>query len=190
MSWSKEREMVEVLEEFIKPFVNTYFDLCEDGAEDYCDTSIIYEGGKLRCALGKIPAGTTFSSLEFEKVTTGKIKVNITFPLYAPNPSSGGEIWITNPALTQIDPETYPYREISEQEGIDSLCEEPEIFDITPYLPLDLGVVLQELQDLRLDNERLKRENELLQTQVEYQPEGEGFKECKEHFEKLSGKID
>ena len=47
---------------------------------------------------------------------------------------------------------------------------------------------IEDMKQLRKANELLKSENETLKTMLHYQPDGDGAKECKEHFESLCEK--
>ena len=172
-------ERIETLfEVLIEPILRTYFDV--HGEYTMCSRMIMYEEGKLKHDLGKLFAGLSFNQLIIQRLSEKHFSVDIRLLAFVPKPNANG-MYIINPDLTQIDPETYPY----EERKLDNPSLYKQRFDLTPYLPLDLDDVFRDLLYLRQQVKHLQQENEILKAQILYQPMGDGFQEAKREFDSL-----
>ena len=135
--------MSNLFSHLIRPIVTEYFDWDEGSVEE--DT-LWYAGAILRKKLGPFEKGDDFGGVTFNLVEDGNVEVYAEIHRWIRPENRGryANYWITNPILTELDPEEYPYVKTYNAEYThDNPWAD---FDLTPYLPIRLIAVVGDVK--------------------------------------------
>ena len=135
--------MSNLFRDLVRPIAVEYFYWDQGNVEE---DSLVYIGATLRKDLGPFKKGDHFGGLTFNLVEDGNVEVYAEIPRWIQPETRGrkANYWITNPILTDFDPEEYPYIKTYDEEDVDA---EPwGDFDLTPSLPIRIIAVVGEFK--------------------------------------------
>ncbi len=129
-------DITNLFRNLVRPLVDEYFDW-DEGTERA--TTLDYFGAILKKPLGPFKPGEGFGGLGLHLNDDGTIDITIDVQRFIPNQLPSGEYafdyYETNPVLTELFPDEYPYQRVTEREWE----ENPWVnIDFTPYWPVEL----------------------------------------------------